>query len=543
MQLISELEIRNFRSIRNIKIGGITDFSCFCGQNNAGKSNILKALNLFFNNETDPGRSLRIDEDYNVAERVARKKAIISVEAKFNLPSFFKFRRELQNVSDRLGHSFSIRKSWTRDSPEPSFHLDGNGLDANDSELVRQFLALIRFRYVPNRVLPLDIIRSEQKAITDSLIKRLKFSSDESDRVFEHIREQAKSLSANLGSEFSELISNFSNVSLNTPRAWGDLIFNLGYRVSESIDDEFQGSGAQSVLLLETLALVDRDYYKQFGWRQATIWGFEEPESSLHHSLELGVATKIQSLAKDDSVRLQIFCTTHANSVVQFSTSRFFVRRDTGASSEAFPLLASDHIEEIWNSGVAPWIHPLLRDPGQAMLIFEGKLDFDIFNVVKGLLPGGLNLRGYYLGNLDSVNASGGDSRLLQYLQNNASAIKQREHKGNLYVVLDWDSASKVGSFQKISDSKTYKVAAWAESDLNPELSKDFRGIERALSSAFVKEVAAAASVQLIQRQGQIAVHPADYQKLKYALNDRITKGVMLDDIKLVVAFFTALLK
>jgi predicted ATP-dependent endonuclease of OLD family len=76
MQLISALQIRNFRSIRNIEIDGITDFACYCGQNNVGKSNILKGLNLFFNDQTDPGKALNIDDDYNIFERVARTRRL-----------------------------------------------------------------------------------------------------------------------------------------------------------------------------------------------------------------------------------------------------------------------------------------------------------------------------------------------------------------------------------------------------------------------------------------------------------------------------------
>ena len=129
MQLISALEIRNFRSIRNISIDGISDFSCFCGQNNAGKSNVLKALNLYFNEETDPGRALNIDDDYNQFERVARKKAIISIAVNFTLPTFFKFRQELQPVKDLLGDNFKIQKTWSRDAPEPTYQLNNQDIE------------------------------------------------------------------------------------------------------------------------------------------------------------------------------------------------------------------------------------------------------------------------------------------------------------------------------------------------------------------------------------------------------------------------------
>jgi AAA15 family ATPase/GTPase len=51
--MISELSIRNFRSIAaaDISTNWITTL---VGANDAGKSNVLRALNLFFNGETNP---------------------------------------------------------------------------------------------------------------------------------------------------------------------------------------------------------------------------------------------------------------------------------------------------------------------------------------------------------------------------------------------------------------------------------------------------------------------------------------------------------
>ena len=45
--------------------------------------------------------------------------------------------------------------------------------------------------------------------------------------------------------------------------------------MESKIRDTEQGSGIQSLLMLETLYLIDRDYFQQFGWRQAAIWGVE----------------------------------------------------------------------------------------------------------------------------------------------------------------------------------------------------------------------------------------------------------------------------
>ena len=59
---ISSIQIKNFRSIRNIIVYP-KDLNIFVGLNDAGKSNVLKALNLFFTGETDYGQKFSFKRD------------------------------------------------------------------------------------------------------------------------------------------------------------------------------------------------------------------------------------------------------------------------------------------------------------------------------------------------------------------------------------------------------------------------------------------------------------------------------------------------
>ena len=62
---ISSIRIKNFRSIRNELITS-KDFNIFVGLNDAGKSNVLKALNLFFTGETDYGKKFSFSNDFEI---------------------------------------------------------------------------------------------------------------------------------------------------------------------------------------------------------------------------------------------------------------------------------------------------------------------------------------------------------------------------------------------------------------------------------------------------------------------------------------------
>ena len=61
--IIDFIRIKNFRSIRNEVIDA-KDMNILVGLNDVGKSNVLKALNLFFNGQTDYGVAFYLKMDF-----------------------------------------------------------------------------------------------------------------------------------------------------------------------------------------------------------------------------------------------------------------------------------------------------------------------------------------------------------------------------------------------------------------------------------------------------------------------------------------------
>ena len=66
MTLIRKIEIQYFRSIYWQSITDVSGLNILTGKNDAGKSNVLKALNLFFNNQTDFGVEFDFSKDFNL---------------------------------------------------------------------------------------------------------------------------------------------------------------------------------------------------------------------------------------------------------------------------------------------------------------------------------------------------------------------------------------------------------------------------------------------------------------------------------------------
>ena len=87
---VKEFRIQNFRSIVDMTLSP-KDLSVLVGLNDSGKSNVLKALNLFFNNQTDENCDFNFKTDYSkLATKRVKKAPEITIQIKFDIPPNYK---------------------------------------------------------------------------------------------------------------------------------------------------------------------------------------------------------------------------------------------------------------------------------------------------------------------------------------------------------------------------------------------------------------------------------------------------------------------
>ena len=87
---IRNVRVVNFRSLVDAHVD-LTGYTALVGLNDAGKSNVLRALNLFFNSETDVGEQLVFERDFSQNAKAGVKKAReISIEIELQPPSHYK---------------------------------------------------------------------------------------------------------------------------------------------------------------------------------------------------------------------------------------------------------------------------------------------------------------------------------------------------------------------------------------------------------------------------------------------------------------------
>lgn len=536
MKLIRRVEISRFRSIREAVLPEIGDFSVLAGVNNSGKSNFIRALSAFFTDQVEPGLGLQVDADYYRPEVRAKKKKSISVKVCFELPNEFRFRKGLQGVEALLGRSFALRKEWIRGEDEPKFFLNDRTepLNANDRAKVAQFLSLLSFRYVPNRVLPLEVIKKEHQPLRDVLIRRLARIQREQKNIFDRVGETSMRLIGRLSDHIHAVFPDVTGLRLATPKSFAEMIFSFGYKLREAgfeFEDAIQGSGLQSYLMFQTLHLIDRDYFQRFGWRQAAIWVIEEPESSLHTSLEASTALFLKTIAIQPESRLQIVATTHSDLMIQYADPAFFVERSRKGSGVA-RCSPYEILEKSARAGVSRWVHPILHAPLEPLILVEGKHDEIFFSKAFSVLGVRDRVRVSYLEQMGAGRTSGGVDALSKYVREHKNAIKARTRRAPVLVVLDWDSESKQKQFEgQFSTTDPFKALVWPRDKCNPKLGTSFHGVERFFSDRLIEAAEDAGASIGRDRRGVALVDRSEYGRVKEILAKVVEEDLRKEDL------------
>ena len=155
MQLISGVRVRFFRSAyaADSLVKNCRSLNIISGKNDVGKSNILKALNLFFNKETDWNTFFNFQKDFStkrhqLVKESVKGKQFISIEIEFTRPP---------NYIGSLPPKFKVTKTWLRDDS----YQESNNLEYFEKKkmlpstlktakrFLSQFLHRIHFEYVP----------------------------------------------------------------------------------------------------------------------------------------------------------------------------------------------------------------------------------------------------------------------------------------------------------------------------------------------------------------------------------------------------------
>lgn len=295
--MIKRIYIKNFRSLEaaNIDCQGITSF---VGQNDAGKSNLLRALNLFFNSHTDHAVPFEFDRDFNIFAPVGKNKAKeIIIELTIELPVSYR----------RTGYPDNVvwRKAWRSSGP----HKDGGFCHYEDKQIfparsrVPLLLERLVYNYVPaikDKQYFADLQGQVYDVLSTVAAKTLHLSASTfENQIQEHLKE--------LLSSVSEVFNSDSVMRLpgNLREVFENLEFN-----ANGIPLSRRGDGIKIrhiPMILKFIAEKRNSIHKQ--GISYHVWGFEEPENNVEMAACFSMSQQFLDAAAEG---FQIFITTHS---------------------------------------------------------------------------------------------------------------------------------------------------------------------------------------------------------------------------------------
>ena len=298
MDLIKRIEIKHFRSINELVIEDLSHINVFSGLNDVGKSNVIKALNLFFNNKVDWNSPFDFQRDTNSwhahYSSAGHNKRYISIK--------LTFRRPAGRYEGKLDDEFWIERFWDRDNqdqPKTTWGSADTSCSWDDRpRALTEFMNRSHFFYVP-AIRGYDyighLLLQFSKAITDRPSKELQSASESlSKEVFRQSSALRQSLKRITGMQFA----------LELPKSLLALLETAGLFTEGNTPLRLRGDGIQSLAVAGLL-----DYLTSLKKNDFHYWGFEETENSLEYIRSTKLAKGIE---ENYSRRSQIFLSTHS---------------------------------------------------------------------------------------------------------------------------------------------------------------------------------------------------------------------------------------
>ena len=352
MKFIKQIEIRKFRSINHLKPYKANDLNIFVGKNDQGKSNILRALNLFFNNETDINKKFRFQQDYSFHANTGTGTRIeIRIDLTITPPE------------GRFKQDSDIKwtKKWKKDGSiidERIVIKTGKKLEPNSN--INKWLNKLRYRYVP-------AIKSEtyfhnlMEELHDVL--NLKFNEEIKSRGTEFIN-GLQDITQNITNDLLHSLG-LKN-TLQVPSDFKQLFSKLDFGVNDEDGNIYhlahRGDGIKVrhiPIILFHMAKEEQNLSIPGYVKPDTIWGFEEPENNLEMKYCFDLATEFLKYAQD----LQIFVTTHSPAFYAIKEEQKvkvgFIYKDEKKCTVVKEIMDDDEIHD--EMGLLPLITPYIK--------------------------------------------------------------------------------------------------------------------------------------------------------------------------------------
>lgn len=306
MPLINRITIKNFKSFREKVSFDFGEGSYFIGINNSGKSTILKAIQVFFDNNI-----IENGDTENLINRTSfqsKKQGSNTAEVllNFNLKEL-KTKKFKTDLIKQYGPGLTISKNITvtTETKVVTYNYKINGLTYKElPDNIVKLLGSVKVTYLHPQEGQKLLLKAQEKLRQrllanwgrgSNITQSIKKLQDE----WNELRNKSRIYLSGSLTESLQKMWPGSEVSINLPKNIRDVItvsdINMsGYEGAPEIELTSQGTGAQSTILYLTHFLLDSDRTLHRG-EYHPLWLLEEPESFLHVDLLSNLAKQLNS--------------------------------------------------------------------------------------------------------------------------------------------------------------------------------------------------------------------------------------------------------
>ncbi|PSF34955.1 hypothetical protein C7H19_18290 [Aphanothece hegewaldii CCALA 016] len=450
---IKNIQIERYRSIINLKLEVNTDnnFITICGENNTGKTNTLRAIDLFFNPDkynrqadvpfhklegsrggaTTPKISIDFlldDEDiYRISRSFDLDKITKTTGKKLKNKNF---RDKQEDMTDHeINNFFSKIEFFFAESINISFPKLINQIieDIYDIEYDKT-----RFRGLKSR------LKDSFEEYTQGLLEVLNILSAEINPLFQEYRENW-----GVGFDIDTDIKKFRDLISD------EIIFFINDGSNQRI--EGKGSGLQRLAyILLHCRLIKKIKSK------SVIFLIDEPDVYLHQGLQKKLLNHLKMITSET----QIFITTHSPIFIDSYTLDNIFLLDLRISQKYYQRQKS--VFNILNTEVVEFNH---IDGTRKIRNYLGigGLDYELLDPYNLILEGETdqiyieNLCHFFNLPFPKIIPANGADKILKCLDFYQSFYQDKEHNPHLLILLDNDSKGR-DIYQKINTIKYGKL-------------------------------------------------------------------------------------
>lgn len=453
---ISSVTIKRFRSIidMTLPISSENNMISICGQNNVGKTNTLRAINLFFHPEL---YERQIDMP-KIKNATGGQAIYPRIEVTFYDDKKNEYYEIIRDIKDYSGTEEGLKGA--------AYFLKGkrkvNKTNLSKEEITK-ILSSIEFIYIEsiNIMIP-ELIKNLTEDMIDVQYDRARFTQS---------KKALKESYDNYVDGLNEILSGFANEISNTFKSFQDewsvkfLIPKNSDTVRDLISNDIQltldDKGSQGIIEkgagLQRLAtiLLTFEMISRMRNNKNIIVCIDEPDIYLHEGLQ----RKLKEFFEDKAAKVQIFYTTHSKVFIDLYNiknvflldskyyEQYSVRKEKKiVVTETFKvdLTNNEGYDRICNHlGIERFEYELLQDKN---LLVEGECDRKYIQ----------KLSEYFNITLPNIEVLNGADNVLNYLEFYDSYYKNNgmSSKPKIKVLFDNDIKGRE-MFRKVT-SKTY---------------------------------------------------------------------------------------